>query len=290
MNNWQNALDNALQAADRGFGVFPLSRNKVPAISSPHGKDHRCSGLHECGSFGHGVGDASTEPDVIRAGFEQARHAAGYGIACGAGPLPLIGIDLDRKNGVDGVAELLQLAERHGFTIPQTVTVCTPSGGLHLWFTGPAGTTVPNSVSRLAPGIDVRGTRGYLVGPGSRGKTGEYTIHPSVTEPTVHPTPKRLLTLLMPPPEPFRQPLQRRVPSPRGNVLDGLVQFVATAPQGTRNDRLFWAACRAWEHVRDEHLAAGEVEGALVSAAVGAGLGERAAENTVTSARKKVGA
>lgn len=290
MSDWQNALDNALHAAGRGFGVFPLSRNKVPAIPSPHDKNHRCSGLHECGSFGHGVGDASTDPDVIRAGFEQARHAAGYGIACGAGPLPLVGIDLDRKNGVDGVEQLLQLAAKHRFTIPQTVTVCTPSGGYHLWFTGPAGPHVPNSVGRLAPGIDVRGTRGYLVGPGSRGKSGEYTIHPRITEPTVHSVPDRLLQLLMPPPAPFRQPLPRRVPSPRGNVLDGLVRFVATAPEGTRNDRLFWAACRAWEHVRDGHLAASEVEGALVSAAVGTGLGERAAENTVTSARKKVGA
>ncbi|MET8449341.1 bifunctional DNA primase/polymerase [Streptomyces sp. NPDC005209] len=291
MNNWQHALDNALEAAARGFGVFPLSRNKVPAIPSPHDRDHRCSGLRECGAFGHGVGDASTCPDIIRAGFEQARHAAGYGIACGAGPLPLVGIDLDRKHGVDGVEELLQLAAKHNFAIPQTVTVCTPSGGLHLWFTGPAGTSVPNSVGKLGPGIDVRGTRGYLVGPGSRGKAGEYTVHPIVTEPTVHPIPEQLLKLLMPPPTPkFRQPLPRRVPGPRGNVLDGLVRFVATSPEGARNDRLFWAACRAWEHVRDEHLAAAEVEGALVSAAVGTGLGERAAENTVTSARKKVGA
>ncbi|MFF4360866.1 bifunctional DNA primase/polymerase [Streptomyces sp. NPDC001604] len=292
MNNWQNALDNALQAAERGFGVFPLSRNKVPAIPSPHDKDHRCSGLHECGAFGHGVGDASTCPDIIRMGFEQARHAAGYGVACGAGPLPLIGIDLDRKNGVDGVEQLLQLAAKHGFTIPQTVTVCTPSGGLHLWFTGPAGTSVPNSASRVAPGIDVRGTRGYLVGPGSRGRTGEYVIHHiTTTEPTVHPIPEQLLQLLIPPPAPtFRQPLPRRVASPRGSVLDGLVNFVATSAQGARNDRLFWAACRAWEHVRNEHLAADEVEGALISAAVGVGLGERAAENTVSSARKKVGA
>ncbi|MEY9489065.1 hypothetical protein RKD26_004859 [Streptomyces calvus] len=296
MSRWQNALDNALQAAERGFGVFPLSRNKVPAIPSPHDKGHRCGGLHECGAFGHGVLDASADPDIIRAGFDQAPHAAGYGIACGAGPLPLIGIDLDRKNGVDGCAELNRLAAQHGFAIPRTVTVCTPSGGFHLWFTGPAGMHIPNSVGRLAPGIDVRGTRGYLVGPGSTGSTGStgkggaYTIHPSITEPTVHPIPEQLLKLLLPPPAP-KHPQRVHIPSPsRGHVLDGLVRFVNQAPEGTRNDRLFWAAARAWEHVRDGHLAAGDVEAALVPAAVRAGLGERAAENTVTSARKKVGA
>ncbi|MFJ1536372.1 bifunctional DNA primase/polymerase [Streptomyces mirabilis] len=289
LSNWKNAHDNAQRAAARGFGVFPLSRNKVPAIASPHDRDHKCSGLQECGSFGHGVGDASTDPDIIRAGFEQAPHAAGYGIACGAGPLPLIGIDLDRKNGVDGCASLNELAATHGFKIPRTVTVCTPSGGFHLWFTGPAGIHVSNSAGRLGPGIDVRGTRGYLVGPGSRGRAGEYTIHPSITETTVHPIPELLLQLLKPPPPPERThviPQQGH----SGDALGALVRFVAQSGEGSRNNRLFWAAARAWEHVRDGHIAAGEVTGALVSAAVAVGLAERAAENTVTSARRQVGA
>lgn len=291
MTDWQNALDNALQAAERGFGVFPLSRNKVPAIPSPHDRGHKCSGLEECGAFGHGVGDASTDPEVIRAGFEQARHAAGYGIGCGTGPLPLIGIDLDRKNGTDGAADLNRLAAEHRFTIPPTVLVCTPSGGFHLWFTGPAGIHIPNSVRKIAPGIDIRGTRGYLVGPGSRGKTGEYTVHPTVTEPTVHPIPEQLLKLLTPPPPSvFRQP-RRFASSPdrAGRVLDGLVRVVAEAAEGTRNDRLFWAAAKAWAHVRDGHLAAGDVEVALITAAVGVGLGERAAKATVASAQKGAG-
>ncbi|SDN81520.1 bifunctional DNA primase/polymerase [Streptomyces wuyuanensis] len=291
MSNWQNALDNALQAAARGFGVFPLSRNKVPAIPSPHDKGHSCAGLRACGAFGHGVGDASTCPDIIRAGFEQARHAAGYGIACGAGPLPLIGVDLDRKNGVDGCATLNQLATEHGFTVPRTVTVCTPSGGFHLWFTGPAGAHIPNSAGRLGPGIDVRGTRGYLVGPGSRGKTGEYTIHPSASEPTVYPIPEQLLQLLTPPARTvFRQPHRPSSPDHGGRVLDGLVRVVTTAAEGTRNDRLFWAAAKAWAHVRDGHLAARDVEAALVSAAVGVGLGEGEARRTVASAQKGAGA
>jgi hypothetical protein len=290
MSKWQNALDNALQAADRGFGVFPLSRNKVPAIPSPHEKGQRCGGLRECGAFGHGVLDASTDVDIIRAGFDQAPHAAGYGIACGSGPVPLIGLDLDRKNGVDGCASLNQLAAQHGFTIPRTVTVCTPSGGFHLWFTGPADVHIPNSVGRLGPGIDVRGTRGYLVGPGSRGKAGEYVIHPNITEPTVHPIPEQLLKLLLPPPpKAFRQPIRRPTSGQHGSVLDGLVRFVDLSAEGTRNDRLFWAAARAWEHVRDGHLAAGDVGAALVPAAVRAGLGERDAERTVASAQKGVG-
>uniref|UniRef100_UPI001122A28D AAA family ATPase n=1 Tax=Streptomyces recifensis TaxID=67355 RepID=UPI001122A28D len=51
-------------------------------------------------------------------------------------------------------AALRALAVRHRFTIPETVVVLTPSGGRHLWLTGPPDVAVPNSASRLAPGID----------------------------------------------------------------------------------------------------------------------------------------
>jgi hypothetical protein len=78
-------------------------------------------------------------------------------------------------------------------------------------------------------------------------------------------------------------------PDHAGRILDGLLRVVTGAEKGTRNDRLYWAASKAWAHVRDGHLAAGEVETALVSAAVGVGLGDRAARATVASARKGAG-
>ncbi|WP_419994763.1 bifunctional DNA primase/polymerase [Streptomyces boninensis] len=279
MNNWQNALDHALDAADRGFPVFPLSCGKVPAIRSPHVNGHQCKG--ECGQFGHGVHDATAEPAGLRAQFDAAPHAAGYGVACGSGRAPLIGLDLDRKNGVDGVAELNRLALELRITIPPTVAVCTPSGGLHLWFTGPAGVTVSNSASKVAPGIDVRGTAGYLVGPGSRGRSGEYVVHPKLGAPTVHPIPDELLALLMPPPRPAPPSgLARAVRSP-GGALVGLVKFVLDSGEGELNNRLYWAACRAHESDLDRAT----FTRALIDAAVVVGHPPRAAERTVDSAR-----
>lgn len=287
MSKWQNALDQALQAAERGFPVFPLSINKVPAIRSPHQQGHRCRG--ECGQPGHGVYDATTDPNQLRALFDGARGAAGYGIACGTDRMPLIGLDLDRKNGVDGVTELNRIAGELRITIPRTVTVCTPSGGFHLWFTAPARVTVPNSVSKMGPGIDIRGTAGYLVGPGSHGRAGAYFIHPDLGAPVVHPIPEQLLRLLLPAPV---QPARRFVPAQGhgGAVLQGLVRVVAESSEGTRNDRLYWAAAKAWAHVRDGHIAAGEVVAELVRAAVGVGLGEGEAQRTVASAQKGAGA
>lgn len=288
MNSWQSALDNALRAAALGYPVFPLSRNKVPAIPSPHDRGHKCPGFTTCGAPGHGVGDATTDTADVRLLFDHAPRAAGYGIACG-GQLRLIGLDLDRKNGVDGVATINQLAAAHGFEIPRgTWTTCTPSGGFHIGLTAPEGVDVPNSVGRLGPGVDVRGTRGYLVGPGSTGKSGEYVFHPQLGYAPPQPAPMGLLQLMLPtPPPPRRQPSLLRT---RSAALDGLLRVVVAAQEGERNAKLYWASCKAWAHVQDGHLGALDVETALVDAAVSRGLAEAEARRTIESARRTVGA
>ncbi|NNN37361.1 bifunctional DNA primase/polymerase, partial [Streptomyces sp. S3(2020)] len=173
------ALAHALSAAERGLAVLPLSRTKLPALRSPHRDDPEAPPCHgECGRFGHGVYDAATDPNRIRELFAAAPWATGYGIACGLPPHHLIGIDLDTKSDTDSSAALRELALRHLFTIPATVVVLTPSGGRHLWLSGPPDVVVPNSAGRLAPGIDIRGAGGYLVGPGSRTDHGVYATAP----------------------------------------------------------------------------------------------------------------
>ncbi|MFI8279762.1 bifunctional DNA primase/polymerase [Streptomyces sp. NPDC085929] len=277
---WQSAFREALQAAARGNAVFP-TRSKVPAIPSPHQRGHNCKG--QCGQPGHGVYDATTVAADVRCLFELAPRADGYGIACGG---RMIGLDLDRKNGVDGVAELNQLAAQHGFTVPRTLTVCTPSGGYHLWFTVPAGVTIPNSAGRLGPGIDVRGTGGYVVGPGSQGSGGQYVLHPALGEIEVLPAPAELIQLMLP--KPIPRPVRQYAPTgdKATAALDGLVNVVLGAPAGTRNDRLYWAAAKAWAHVMDGHIAACDAEAALVEAAVRRGLAEAEAQRTIASARR----
>ncbi|WP_234346621.1 bifunctional DNA primase/polymerase, partial [Streptomyces sp. NRRL B-11253] len=162
------ALTHALVAAGRGYAVIPLTRAKLPAVRSPHHADQAtapCRGA--CGQLGHGIHDATADPLAVRRLFAAAPWATAYGIACGVPPYHLIGIDLDTKHGADGLTALRLLAEEHHVALPPTVTVRTPSGGHHLYFSGPPTPPVPNSAGRLAPGIDIRGTGGYLVGPGS---------------------------------------------------------------------------------------------------------------------------
>ncbi|MFD3924069.1 bifunctional DNA primase/polymerase [Streptomyces sp. NPDC058595] len=315
------ALDYALSAAESGFPVIPLSPSKLPALRSPHRNEPGSGGTTggtagtgvcrgECGLLGHGVYDASTDPDAVRALFAAAPWATGYGIACGRAPHHLIGVDLDvtpttatgsasgsgsgsgstdgdagGSNGAqdptpDSVAALQQLAFQHLFTLPETVVVLTPSGGRHIWLSGPAGITVPNSAGRLAPGIDVRGAGGYLVGPGSVTARGAYRLAPGSAGLAPAPCPRALLRLLTP-------SERGRHAGPGGHrggrpaQGHGLVQFVLAAHAGQRNTRLFWAACRAYEHGFGDSLAE-----TLVDAAVRTGLTEREARATIASASR----
>ncbi|MEV8128475.1 bifunctional DNA primase/polymerase [Streptomyces sp. NPDC085944] len=283
------ALAHALSAAERGLAVIPLARTKLPALRSPHRhastpKPVTCQG--ECGRFGHGVHDASTDPARIRALFAAAPWATGYGIACGLPPHHLIGIDLDTRPGEPDPGSstaLRELALRHLFTIPPTVVVLTPSGGRHLWLTGPPDHVVPNSAGRLAPGIDVRGAGGYLVGPGSRTRHGSYTTAPGTSHLPPAPCPPALLRLLLPPPV--------RRTGGAGSVSGepvaggrGLVQFVLAAQEGQRNTRLFWAACRAYENGIGPALLT-----PLLQAARTTGLTDREARATIASAARMTG-
>ncbi|MGW8062053.1 bifunctional DNA primase/polymerase [Streptomyces ziwulingensis] len=272
------ALAHALSAAARGLAVIPLSRTKLPALRSPHRDDPApCHG--GCGRFGHGVHDAATDPARVRELFAAAPWATGYGIACGLPPHHLIGVDLDTKSSTDSSAALRELALRHLFTIPPTVVVLTPSGGRHLWLSSPPDAVVPNSAGRLAPGIDVRGAGGYLVGPGSRTRHGAYTTAPGTAHLAPAACPPALLRLLLPPSRPSR-------PARAGAEAhgQGLVQFVLAAHEGRRNTRLFWAACRAYEGGIGPALFAPLVEAALTT-----GLTEPEARTTITSAARVTG-
>lgn len=186
--------------------------------------------------------------------FERARWASGYGIACGRDPMHLIGVDLDVKGGLDGVADLRALEAEHGFTVPVTATVATPSGGWHLWLATEPGTRVLNSVGRTrghALGIDVRGTGGYLVGPGSLGAAGAYLFAPGTDPATVAPAPPELLAALtpapaataVPDPDRLRQQIHHQDAYTRA-VLTREADKVRATTEGGRKNRL-WASAAA---------------------------------------------
>lgn len=71
-------------------------------------------------------------------------------------------VDLDlRKPGC--VEALAALEAKHG-ALPVTLSTRTPSGGWHRYFAAP---DVPNSSSKLGPGIDIKSLGGYVLAPPS---------------------------------------------------------------------------------------------------------------------------
>lgn len=131
----------AMALANRGLSVFPVNaQTKAPLTQ-------------------HGCKDATRDERQI---IEMWRKHPAAGIAVATGKASgIVAIDIDpRSGGEDGFAELAGRIGNPG----QTVRVLTPSGGYHLWYRGPAA-TVACSAGKLAPGVDVRGTGGYVVAP-----------------------------------------------------------------------------------------------------------------------------
>jgi hypothetical protein len=138
-------LKAARALAEKGLAVFPcLPRDKRPATR-------------------HGVKDATTDPIEIENWWQQEPN---FNIAIATGAVSgVFVIDID---GGDAEAELRKLEARHG-ELPATVESIT-ARGRHLFFKCP-DTPVRNSAGKIATGIDVRATGGYVIAPPS--------VHPS---------------------------------------------------------------------------------------------------------------
>ncbi|WP_242424543.1 bifunctional DNA primase/polymerase, partial [Frankia sp. EI5c] len=90
---------------------------------------------------------------------ETGEHA-GTGIMANCETSNVVLIDLDTKNGKDGVAEWEELQQRYG-AAPTPFTVTTPSGGKHLYYrqpeNGPRINGKPGKErSGIAAGIDIK--------------------------------------------------------------------------------------------------------------------------------------
>jgi hypothetical protein len=147
--------DMMLRYVQEGIPVFPLANgSKVPPAGS------------------HGHLEAILDKPVIL-GWTESNPSLNWGAAAGAERVnPTTGevehlefVDLDKKKGKDGAKFLQTLCEKKGIEIPDTLTVETPTGGLHLpyWFPGPRRKHVAD-VLGPSSGVDLPN---YVVGPES---------------------------------------------------------------------------------------------------------------------------
>lgn len=131
--------ESALQYAKKGFKVFPLY---------PNSKSQQV--------LRSWINEATNDLEQIRKWWNENPNY-NIGLVTGIG---LMVIDVDVKNGKDGIASLKQ----HGKELPTTATVRTPTEGLHIYYH--VEDKISNRVN-LYDGIDIRGDGGYIVAPPS---------------------------------------------------------------------------------------------------------------------------
>jgi hypothetical protein len=223
----------------------------------------------------HGFKDASADPAQIERWWDRWPHAL-VGVPTGQ-YFVVIDIDLQHLEAQEWYAQ----AETR---LPSTRTHRTRSGGLHLLFR--PDNRVRCTVGKIAKGVDTRGAGGYIIWWPEEG-------HPVQHLQILERVPDWFIKALNPDPEPSRRHIPRYDQHDQADIdvrLRGILQSVARAHEGSRNNLVFWAACRLAELIKENALQAEEAIAVLIVAAGRAGLSAKEAERTARSAFKTVGA
>lgn len=133
----------ASELAQIGNGVFPLSpKSKVPMAKS--------------GGFKDAVQTSEEAATLFK------RTKANVGFATGNG---ILVVDIDGSEGEEGL-EAVETAG--GEVLPETFTVITPTGGIHLYYTYDAEAhEITSRQNNPCPKVDIRADGGYVVAPPS---------------------------------------------------------------------------------------------------------------------------
>ncbi len=161
-------INKALELAAAGFRIFPLAPGtKVPVKGT------------------RGLSGATMDAKQVTEWWTRWPSAN-----IGLSPSPdWIVFDLDSKHGTqlsESTDKLMSLG------LPSTLTIITPSGGVHLYFrwTPQGGRAVKSTVGGAwgFPGVDIRADGGYVVAPGShtiksaKSSEGYYTVAEHLTK------------------------------------------------------------------------------------------------------------
>lgn len=147
----ESLLDYALEYAKRGWYVFPV-REKPGAAYIKDGE--KITPKEKQPYIRTGLNGASIDSDQIKAWWKTWPTAM-IGINCGKSGLFVV--DLDVKN-TDGIFNFNRL----GIDTGGSLNSKTPSGGLHIIFSGNGKSTGNGKL-----GIDTRGEGGYFIAPPS---------------------------------------------------------------------------------------------------------------------------
>ena len=188
--------------AGKGLAVFPCkARGKEPLTA-------------------HGCKDATTDLSQVRAWWKKWPDA-NIGMATGE-PSGVVVLDIDKHEDADG-ADSLRDWESEFAPLPRTKTVLTGSGGTHYWFR--TDKNIRNRTGVL-PGIDVRGSGGYVIIPPSVHPNGmPYEWDAGTESEKIAPLPEDLYSLI--------------AGDNRNSEFGPAFELPSIVAQGTRNETIF---------------------------------------------------
>ncbi|MFI6938841.1 bifunctional DNA primase/polymerase [Streptomyces sp. NPDC050418] len=283
-----NLIPHAVGALHQGLSIFPVQPNeKTPHLIRPD-KPYSIRWSEW----------ATRDLNRVIAAWSYS-PAANIGVACAPSRLLVVDCDIAKEkfalrgtpyeqlhdtlgplvDGHDALKALCELSGGDWEELNDTYRVQTGSMGLHLYYSWPPGIRA-SQASPIKGLVDVRGNGGtqggYVLGAGSVTTKGRYIAENATP---VRPAPRWLVEMVREKPAPKRPLL---VQPRRSGGISGLVDTVATAPDGNLGNALFWAARSACSDGIAIEEAINQL-GAAYVAAHGRG-GHRQAEASVRSA------
>lgn len=218
--------DAAVAWARRGFRVFPcLPDEPGREGNAKRAKKPAWEGWTEW---------ATTDEATIRAWWK------GHDWNIGVLTTDLVVVDIDMKRDRDGMASWFALYG--GF---DTLTVRSPSGGLHLYYTG---ANVALNQGALGAGLDIRSHHGYVLAPGSTVEGVPYRVE--MDQPMAQ-APSVVIAKCKPPGERAANAQETLVDLDTPAAIRAAVSIVNDAPaaiEGERSEAAYKLACRVRDH------------------------------------------
>lgn len=162
MTDKKDVLQGFLTLAKKGWPLFPVTGDKLPAIKKWEQS-------------------ASADPSVITKWYtETFVGGCNFGFPPGRADILVIDTDVNKevKNAdgtvscISGEDSLTAFCTGMGCSLPDTLTVRTPSGGIHRYYSASG----LGSKNAFLPAVDIKSNGGYVVAPGSLTPKGGYSI------------------------------------------------------------------------------------------------------------------
>lgn len=275
-----NSLDLALSYVDAGIPVFPCrAADEVTDDYDPETGELVVLKA-KTPLVSNGFKGATKNLRIVNILFGERHPGAMVGIPTGEQlGAWVLDIDVhkdDDGNVINGYETMAALEAKH-HELPRTAVAKTGGGGEHHYFKYVPGV---RNRGKLGPGLDVRGSGGYVIAPGSRLTDGaEYVWqdHDGEGLPELPDAPQWLLDLVLPPVETRAVPSDYRY-EPGSNTayveraVEAELQELASTPPGSRGEQVNKSAFSLGTLVGAGALSRSEAEAGLYDAAYSCGV------------------